>query len=103
MQNAKDRLASRKKRRLRGLLLVLLSAVLIFSMLLLRVRLSARGVELAYDIERLATEKKLLEEESRKLALEVARLKSPERISKIAVNDLKMVRSAGAEVVVLER
>ena len=103
MRNAKDRLASRKRRKLRGVLLILLSAVIIFSMLLLRVRLSARAVELAYEIERLAAEKKSLEEENRKLALEVAELKSPERISKIAINDLNMVRSADAEVVTLER
>ncbi len=103
MRNAKDRLASRKKRRLRGVLLVLLSAVIIFSMLLLRVRLSARAVELAYEIEYLAEEKKSLEEENRKLELEVAKLKSPERISKIAINELNMVRSADAKVVTLER
>ena len=77
--------------------------IIIFSMLLLRVRLSARAVELAYEIERLATEKKSQEEENRKLALEVARLRSPERISKIAVRDLNMVRAADTEVVTLER
>ncbi len=103
MQNARDRLATRKKRRLRGLLQVLLSAVIIFSMLFFRVRLSARAVELAYEIEHLAEEKKSLEEENRKLQLEVAKLRSPERISKIAINELNMVRSADAEVVTLER
>lgn len=103
MQNAKDRLAARKRRKLRGMLFILLSAAVIFSMLLLRVRLSARAVELAYEIERLAAEKKSLEEENRKLTLEVARLSSPERISRIAVRDLNMVRAADTRVVTLER
>ena len=103
MRNAKDRLTSRKRRKLRGILLILFSAVIIVSMLLIRVRLSARAVELAYEIESLAKDKKSLEEENRKLELEVARLKAPERISKIAVRDLNMVRSAEAEVVTLER
>ena len=103
MQRAKDRSAIRKRKKLRGISLVFISALIIFSMLVLRVRLSARGIELAYDIDRLVDEKKSLEEENRKLALEIARLKSPDRISKIAVNDLKMVRSADAGVVMLER
>lgn len=103
MGNAKDRLASRKKKKLRGTLLISLGVVIIFSMLFLRVRLSARAVELAYEIESLAKEKKSLEEENRKLALKVARLKSPERISRIAINELNMVRSADVEVVTLKR
>ncbi len=103
MRNAKDRLANRKRKKLRGIIFILLSAAIIFSMLLVRIRLSARAVELAYEIELLAKDKNALEEENRKLGLEVARLKSPERISKIAVRDLNMVRSAAAEVVTLER
>lgn len=103
MRNAKDRLTNRKRGKLRGILLILFSAVIIVSMLLIRVRLSARAVELAYEIESLAKDKKSLEEGNRKLELEVARLKAPERISKIAVRDLNMVRSAEAEVVTLER
>jgi len=103
MQNAKDRLASRKRKKLWRMLLVFLSAVMIFSVLFLRIRLSARAVELAYEIENLAKEKRSLGEENRKLTLEVARLKSPERISRIATNELNMVRSADAEVVTLKR
>lgn len=101
--NANDRLASRKRKKLWGMLLVFLGAVMIFSMLFLRIRLSARAVELAYEIESLAKEKKSLEEENRKLTLDVARLKSPERISRIAINELNMVRSADTEVVTVKR
>jgi cell division protein FtsL len=103
MRSAKDRLANRKRKKLRGLLLILISTVIVFSALLLRVRLSDRAVELAYEIERLAAERKSLEEENRKLTLEIARLKSPKRISKIAVSDLNMVRAPDAEMVVLEK
>lgn len=108
MQNANDRSSSdrfsnRRRSKLRGVLLVLLGIMLVFSVLLLRVRLSDRAVELAYEIDRLAAEKKSLEEENRRLALEIARLKSPERISRIAAADLNMVRTPDTEVVELER
>ncbi len=44
-----------------------------------------------------------LEEGNKKLLLEMARLKSPERISIIATKDLGMIRASDAEVVTLER
>ncbi len=103
MRSAKDRLEDRKRRKLRGTFLIFLVVMIVFSVLLLRVWISDRAVDLAYDIDYLAAEKRSLEEGNRKLTLEIARLKSPERISKIAVEQLKMVRSSGAEVIVLER
>jgi len=47
------------------------------------------------------TKKESLEEENKKLLIEIAKLKSPERISKIAVTDLNMIRPSKVEVVVL--
>ena len=46
---------------------------------------------------------KQLEEENKKLELEIARLKTPERISSIAVSDLEMVRSPDTKVITLEK
>ena len=104
MRTVKNRLSDRRKRKLRGTLFVFFCVMTIFLALLLRVRISDRAVELAYEIGQLAAEKSSLEEENRKLELEIARLKTPERISKIAVSDLKMVRaSEDTEVIVLER
>ena len=51
----------------------------------------------------LATQKEALEEENRRLSLEIARLKSPDRISRIATENLGMVRSSDAQVIILER
>ena len=103
MRTTKDKLANRKRKKLRGMLLILLGAIAIFSALLLRVRLSDRAIELACEIESLATDKRALEEENRKLALEIARLKNPERISRIAVEKLGLVRSSDTEVIVLKK
>jgi len=91
------------EKRLGRKVLILLGTLLIFSVLLLRVWFSSKGVELACEVDRLVAEKEALEEENRRLSLEIAKLKSPERISKIATTDLKMIRSSDAEVIVLER
>ena len=99
MQSVKGRLSEKRRKGWKRMLLILLGALLLFPALLLRVWLSSRTVELAYDIGRLQTENRALEEENRKLLLEIARLKSPERISRIAITDLKMIRSSEAEVI----
>ena len=103
MRSAKDRLGSRKRKKLRGMSLIFFAVMIVFSVLLLRVWISDKAVDLACEIDRLAAEKKSLEEGNRKLALEIARLRSPERISKIAVAQLNMVRSSDTEVIVLEK
>ena len=103
MRSAKDRLEDRKRKKLRGMFLLFLAVAIVFSALLLRVWISDRAVDLAHEIDYLASEKKSLEEGNRKLALEIARLRSPERISKIAVAQLNMVRSSDTEIIVLEK
>ena len=103
MQNAKHRLGNGKRKKPHKAFLTLLCALLLFFVLLLRVWFSSKAVELACEIDRLAEEKETLEEENRRLSLEAARLKSPERISRIAVADLNMIRSLDAEVIMLER
>jgi cell division protein FtsL len=85
------------------MLLILLGALLFFSFLLLRVWFSSKAVELVYEIDNLVAQREALEEENRKLSLRIAKLKSPERISRIATTDLRMVRSSDAQVVVLEK
>ena len=92
-----------KKRKRRRVLLLLFGALLFFSGLLLRIWFLSKAVDLAYETDRLATQKEALEEENTKLALEIARLKSPDRISRIATENLNMVRSSDAEVIILER
>lgn len=103
MPTAKDRQAKRKKRKVRALLFAFFAATTVFLVLLIRIGLSDKAVELAYEIEQLAREKKSLEEENEKLDLEIARLRTPERISRIAVSDLNMVRASDPKVIVLER
>ena len=103
MRDVENRLSHNRRRKRQRKVLILLGILLIFSVLLLRVWFSSKAVELAYEVDHLAEEKGALEEENRKLSLEVVRLKSPERISRIATTDLKMIRSSDAEVIVLER
>ncbi len=102
LPNAENGLSLAEKRKRRRILLLLLGALLFFSGLLLRIWFLSKAVDLAYETDRLATQKEALEEENRKLSLEIARLKSPERISRIATEDLGMVRSSDA-VITLER
>ena len=85
------------------MLLFFFGALLFFSGLLLRIWFLSRAVDLAYEIDHLTTEKESLEEENTKLSLEIARVKSPGRISRIATENLNMVRSSDAEVIILER
>jgi len=103
MPDVDDRLSDNRRRKRRRKILILLGTLLLFSVLLLRIWFSSEAGELAYEIDRLAAEKEVLEEENRNLSLEIARLESPERISKIATTDLKMIRSSNAEVIMLER
>jgi cell division protein FtsL len=103
MRDVDDKLSDNRRRKRRKKFLILLGTLLLFSVLLLRVWFSSKAVELAYEIDRLAAQKEALEEENRKLSLEIARLESPERISRIATTDLKMIRSSNAEVIMLEK
>ena len=103
MRDVEDSLSDNKRRKRRRKVLILLGALLFFSVLLLRVWFSSKAVELAYEVDHLAAEKEAMEEENRRLSLEIAKLRSPERISKIATTDLKMIRSSDAEVIMLER
>jgi len=84
-------------------LLFLFGALLFFSGLLLRIWFLSKAVDLAYETDGLTIQKEALEEENRRLSLEIARLKSPDRISKIATENLRMFRSSDAEVIILER
>jgi cell division protein FtsL len=103
MRDIGDRLSDSKRKKRRRTLLILLCTSLLFSVFLLHIWFSSKAVELAYEIDRLAAEKEALEEENKRLSLETARLKSPERISRIATTDLDMIRSSDAEVIMLER
>ncbi|MBD3182629.1 hypothetical protein GF312_10075 [Candidatus Poribacteria bacterium] len=84
-------------------LLITLIVLLLFSFLILRVWFSSKAVEIAYEIDGLMDEKKRLEEENKQLSIKIAELESPERISLIAVNELNMVRSTDAEVIILDK
>jgi len=93
----------KRKRRWRRVCLLGFSALIILSLLLLRIWILSDAVGLAYEINSLIAEKESLEAENKKIMVEIARLKSPERISKIAVTDLKMVRPSNTKVIFLER
>ncbi len=102
LPNAENSLLSVRNRNRLKALLFFFGALLFFSGLLLRIWFLSKAVDLAYEIDGLAVQKEALEEENRRLSLEIARLKSPDRISRIATENLGMVRSSDA-VITLER
>jgi cell division protein FtsL len=103
LPNAENSLSSVRNRDRLKVLLFFFGALLFFSGLLLRIWFLSKAVDLAYETDNLTIQKEALEEENRKLSLEIARLKSPDRISRIATENLGMVRSPDAEVIILER
>ncbi len=63
----------------------------------------SNAVEIACETNTLVQKKESLEEENKKIMVELATLKSPERISNVAVHELNMVRSSDGKIVFLER
>ena len=62
----------------------------------------ARVVQFGYEIDRLISQQKVLLEENRKLDLELTTLNSPERLSKIAGESLKMSLPKMEQIRVIE-
>lgn len=60
-------------------------------------------VKHGYDIQRLQTERANEEEINRQLRLEIETLRSPQRIEKIAIEELKLVPPDADTAIVLER
>ncbi len=56
-----------------------------------------------YRVEEMQRQKAEAEEEARRLAVEIATLKSPERIEQVATKKLHLVAPTRAEAIVLER
>ncbi|HGE72720.1 TPA: cell division protein FtsL [Candidatus Poribacteria bacterium] len=75
----------------------------IISLLFLRVWIMSNAVQIACEINSLDQKKEALEEENKKMMIELATLKSPERINKVAIDDLNMVRSSDSKIIFLER
>ncbi|MBM3213047.1 cell division protein FtsL [Candidatus Poribacteria bacterium] len=86
---------------LRGFL-IFVAIVVVFSFLLLQVWLPSKAVQIAYDVEQLAKQEKALKEQNTNLALDIARLRAPERIEAIATTELNMVKSINKPII-LER
>ena len=98
---SKNRSSVIKRAKRRKIAVAILCVLVFFSLLLFRVWISSRGTELACEIARLSAEKESLKEGNTKLSLEVAELKSPKRIGRIAIMDLKMIRPSKVEVITL--
>lgn len=84
---------------------ILTIAIVFFVILLLffRVWIMSSAVQIACEINSLDQKKENLEEENKRLMIELATLKSPERINKVAIYDLNMVRSPESKIIFLER
>jgi len=58
-------------------------------------------IQLGYEISSALKAERTLTEENKKLRVEIARLKSYERIEKVAVEDLKMAKPKPDQVIVI--
>lgn len=103
MRNDSERLSNNIWKRLLQIFLIFFGILMLFAFLLLRVWMPAKAFEIACEIEVLAQKKESLEDENMNLSLEIARLKTPNRIERIAINELKMVRSSEIEVEVIKK
>lgn len=102
-QQVSQQVSQSQKRKLWKFPVIILIALTLFSILLLCVWFTSNAVELAYEIDNLVKEKEVLEEENNELSLEIAKLKSPERINGFAREDLGMVKPLEAEVIILRK
>jgi cell division protein FtsL len=94
---------NRKKIKWHKTIIIAISFLVMLSLLFLRIWLMSDAVEIAVEINALNEKKELIEEENKKMLVEIGKLKSPDRIGNVAVNDLNMVRSPDTKVVFLEK
>jgi len=80
---------------------IVVALVLMF-VALIYVGLHIRMTQLEYDIAAALSARELLQEEQKKLKLEMAMLKSPQRIEDIARNKLQMTYPEAQQVIVIK-
>jgi cell division protein FtsL len=78
-------------------------AVVLMFVALVYVGLHIRMTKMEYDIAAALSAKELLLEEQKKLKLEMAMLKSPQRIEDIARNKLQMTYPEAQQVIVIKQ
>lgn len=83
--------------------ILIFSILIIFSLLLLRIWMLSDAIKLAYEVDNLIEEKEKIENENTKLVAEIARLKSTDRIKRIAIEDLNMVMAPKTKIILIER
>ena len=81
---------------------IVVALVLMF-VALIYVGLHIRMTKMEYDIAAALSAKELLQEEQKRLKLELAMLKAPQRIEDIARNKLQMSYPAAEQVIVLKQ
>ncbi len=91
------------RRKLIRVSILVFCILIIFSLLLLRIWMISDAIKLAYEVDSLIAEKEKMEKENTKLIAEIARLKSTDRIKKIAMKDLNMVMASKTRIILIER
>jgi len=97
------RTGNHRKIKWHKVIIVVISFLVIMPLLFLRIWLMSDAVEIAVEINALTEKKELIEEENKRMLVEIGKLKSPDRIGNVAVNDLNMVRSPDTKVIFLEK
>ena len=92
-----------KRRKWRRLLIIAFGCLIALSLLFLRIWILSDAVEIACEINELDKKKQDLKKENEKILVEITKLKSPDRISEIAVKNLNMVRSPDTKVIFIEK
>lgn len=95
----------RVRRNLRDMSFIYLSVVLVFCFIaVVSVFLWSRltVVNTGYEISRANSERNMLLEQNKRLRLELHKLKSPERIEKIAAGELQLGHPASGQIIDIE-
>jgi len=100
---SKDFESEIKRRRRRKFLTIVFVCLIVLSLLFLRIWMSSDAVEIAYEIDELDAKKQALQKENEKILVEISKLKSTDRVSEIATNELNMVRSPETKVIFIDR
>ncbi len=83
------------------LILVIIMAFLALGFSLFYVWANQQKVSLGYEISRLSQEEQALIEENKKLRLELAVLKSPDRLEKKALQELGFVAPQNGQIIIV--
>ncbi len=95
--------ARRNPRDIRFVSMAVLASLAVIGVLFLYIWCRLTVVSMGYDISRANMERSTLMEQNRRLKIEFMRLKSPERIERIAMTELGLVHPSEGQIIKVSR